>query len=97
MQRICSLLIFQSVDLPRPLTEISPWLELVAHPVDEIHAIYEKQDHQRFIKSHTPFDGLPYRQGSRYIFVGRDPRDIFVSLFNHLQNASPEASQQQLK
>lgn len=97
MQRICSLLIFQSTGLPRPLTQISPWLELVAHPVDEIHALYESQLHQRFIKSHTPFDGLPYHPGSRYIFIGRDPRDIFVSLFHHLQNSSPEFSRRLLQ
>lgn len=97
IQRICSLLIFQSVDLPRPLTEISPWLELLAHPVTDIHALYEAQQHQRFIKSHTPFDGLPYQPESRYIFVGRDPRDILVSLFYHLQNSNPEVSESLLK
>lgn len=97
MQRICSLLIFQSTELPCPLTRISPWLELVAHPVDEIHALYENQQHQRFIKSHTPFDGLPWHAGSRYLFVGRDPRDVCVSLYRHLQNASPEFSRRLLQ
>jgi|TARA_B100000959_G_scaffold100002_1_gene105774 aryl sulfotransferase len=38
---------------------------------------------QRYIKSHLPLDGLPYFKEVRYVIVCRDPRDVFMSFFNH--------------
>ncbi len=38
---------------------------------------------QRTIKSHLPLDGLPYYEQVRYVIVCRDPRDVFMSFFNH--------------
>ncbi len=93
MQRICSLLIFQSPELDRPLTTLSPWLEINAQPVEKLFADYEAQDHRRFIKTHTPLDGLPWRQQATYLFVGRDPRDIFMSMLNHMDNSSDAAGE----
>ena len=43
----------------------------------------EAQEHQRFLKSHLPFDALPYDPAVRYVYVGRDTRDVFMSAFNH--------------
>lgn len=38
------------------------------------------------LKSHIPLDGLPWHPEVRYVVVGRDPRDVFMSLFNHYSN-----------
>ena len=43
----------------------------------------EAQAHRRFIKSHLPLDALPYFPQVRYIVVVRDPRDVFMSFWNH--------------
>src|ERR1700675_3777228 len=38
MQMICALLIFQTPDLPAPLAELSPWLDWLVAPRDEVYA-----------------------------------------------------------
>jgi aryl sulfotransferase len=86
MQRICSLLIFQSVDLYAPLTTISPWLDMLSAPLDEVIATLDAQTHRRFIKTHVPLDGLPFLADVTYLGVGRDPRDVARSWDNHLLN-----------
>src|SRR5205085_2028319 len=40
----------------------------------------------RFIKSHTPLDGLPFDERVTYICVSRDPRDVALSWDNHMAN-----------
>lgn len=89
MQMICALLIFQTDDLYQPLSLISPWLDFAAAPIEEVLAGLERQTHRRFIKTHTPFDGLPYFDGVTYLCVGRDPRDAFLSFDNHFRNMDP--------
>ena len=90
MQMICALLIFQKTELERPLSDYSPWLDMLITPLDEVLALLEAQTHRRFIKTHTPFDGLPYYRGTTYLCVGRDPRDAFMSFGNHMKNLNPE-------
>jgi aryl sulfotransferase len=92
-QRICSLLIFQTADLARPLTTYSPWIEINGQPIEKLKADYEAQDHRRFIKTHTPLDGLPWRDDATYLFVARDPRDIFMSMLNHMDNSNDAAGE----
>ena len=91
MQMICALLVFQRPDRHLPLSEISPWMDLKAATVEDTHAVYGAQSHRRFIKTHTPLDGLPWYPQATYICVARDPRDIFMSMLNHLRNGNPEA------
>ena len=90
MQMMCALLIFQDPNLPCPLTELSPWMEVQTEPVERVLAALEAQPHRRFIKSHTPFDGLPHDERATYICVGRDPRDVAISWDNHFNNMSLE-------
>jgi hypothetical protein len=59
VQMICALLVFRTAELPRPLVELSPWLDWLMRPIDEVVADLEAQGHRRFIKTHTPLDGLP--------------------------------------
>ena len=86
MQMMCALLIFQDPILPRRLTELSPWLDMQTAPLAEVVVALEAQDHRRFIKTHTPLDGLPFDERVTYICVGRDPRDVALSADNHFAN-----------
>jgi aryl sulfotransferase len=90
-QTICALLIFQSTEFPRHLDLISPWLEQTLRVRDEVVADLDAQTHRRFIKSHTPLDGLPYDERVTYICVGRDPRDVAMSWDNHMGNLDLQA------
>lgn len=85
-QRICALLVFQTPDLEKPLTSVSPWLDMVTRPHADVLAELAAQPHRRFIKTHTPFDGLPFDERVTYLCVGRDPRDVALSWDNHVAN-----------
>ena len=52
-------------------------------PIEPILAGLEAQRHRRFVKSHLAADGLRFFPEAKYIVVGRDTRDVFMSLFNH--------------
>jgi aryl sulfotransferase len=80
------LLIFQTPDLPAPLTTLSPWLDMRIRSVEEVHAQLAAQQHRRFIKTHTPLDWVPTHPGVTYLAVGRDPRDVAVSLHHQSHN-----------
>lgn len=86
LQMICALLVFQTPELPAPLTEISPWVDLQAAKLDDVLASLDAQTHRRFIKGHVPLDGLPFCPEVTYIGVGRDPRDVALSWDDHLLN-----------
>jgi hypothetical protein len=86
MQMICALLVFQTADLPAPLGELSPWLDWLTAPRDEVYARLAAQDHRRFIKTHTPLDGLPLDPRATYIVVARHPLDMAVSLYHQGDN-----------
>lgn len=89
-QMICAQLILRTPQLQRPLTSYSPWLDALFAPKEAVHAQLAAQTHRRFIKTHTPLDGLPWSDSVRYICVGRDPRDMLVSLRHHIANMKPE-------
>ena len=38
--------------------------------------------HRRFIKTHTPLDGIPLDPRATYIATARHPLDMFVSLYH---------------
>ncbi len=85
-QMITALLIFDTVDLPAPLAHLSPWLDMNTRPLADVRAEIDAQTHRRFIKSHLPFDALPQDDRVTYICVGRDPRDVAVSMAHHMSN-----------
>ena len=89
-QMILALLIFQKPELDEPLTALSPWLDMAAAPIETVLAQLEAQTHRRFIKTHTPLDGLPYHENVTYLCVARDPRDAFMSMDGHHKNMRPE-------
>ncbi|KZS56695.1 sulfotransferase [Mycobacterium ostraviense] len=89
-QRLISLLIFDGPELPGPLSTVSPWLDQTIRPIEEVVAVLEAQSHRRFIKTHTPLDGLVIDDRVTYICVGRDPRDAAVSMLHHMANVDME-------
>jgi len=86
MQMICALLVFQDPELPAPLSELSPWLDWKTTPLAEILSALAAQRHRRFIKTHTPLDGLPLDPRVTYVVVARHPLDAAVSLYHHYAN-----------
>jgi aryl sulfotransferase len=82
MQMICALLIFQTSELPEPLPSLSPWLDWLVTPRDEVYARLAGQRHRRFIKTHTPLDGVPIEPEVTYLVVARHPLDLAVSLYH---------------
>ncbi|MBV1876978.1 MAG: sulfotransferase domain-containing protein [Pseudomonadales bacterium] len=93
MQMICALLIFQKITFDRPLSEYSPWLDMLIQPIDDVLNQLQSQTNRRFIKTHTPLDGLPYYDDLTYLCVARDPRDAFLSMQAHQRNINPEIMQ----
>ena len=91
MGRIVSLLVFGLGPLPDRLGRLAPWFDFRLDPLDEVLERLERQDHRRFVKSHLPLDALPYYPEARYIWVGRDTRDVFMSLWNHYSSHTDTA------
>jgi hypothetical protein len=89
VQMITALLVFQTPELPAPLTTLSPWLDVRLASRKGVLADLDKQTHRRFIKTHTALWGIPISEGVTYICVGRDPRDVALSWDDHLANADP--------
>jgi aryl sulfotransferase len=85
MQMICALLIFERTTFDRSLDLISPCLDMQTRDIDDVIVDLEAQRHRRFIKTHTPLDGLGYDAEVTYICVGRDPRDVAIS-WAHFQD-----------
>ncbi len=86
MQMICALLVLQTPELPEPLGRLSPWLDHLIAPREEVLARLEAQRHRRLIKTHTPLDGIPLDPRARYIVTARHPLDTAVSLYHHANN-----------
>jgi hypothetical protein len=86
VQMLCALLIFDGPDFPAPLDELSPWLDMCNQSIESVQAALAAQPHRRFIKTHTPLDGVPLHAGVTYVVVGRDPRDVAVSFHHHREN-----------
>lgn len=86
MQRLVSLLVFDGPALPGPLSTVSPWFDQTIRPLDEVVGVLEAQTHRRFMKTHTPLDGLVLDDRVTYLCVGRDPRDAAVSMLFQTAN-----------
>ena len=90
MQMQCALLLFQDPALPAPLTRLSPWIDIQTEELASVLELLRSQTHRRFVKTHTPLDGIPWDPRVTYITVGRDPRDVALSWDNHMGNLNLE-------
>ena len=70
-QMICALLILQEPQIPLPVDKLSPWIDMVTRARREVVAYLQAQTLRRFIKTHTPLDGIPNDPTVTYICVGR--------------------------
>ncbi len=73
------------------LSSTSYWLDARVIPLETVVTGLQQQAHRRFIKTHLPSDGLPLYPQVRYLVVGRDGRDIAMSLWNHYSGFSDDA------
>lgn len=94
VQMICALLIFQQPELDAPVGWYSPWLDRLTRPVGDVVARLQAQQHRRFVKTHTPLDGIPIDPRATYIVVGRHPLDSAVSLYYQGENINRDRQRQ---
>ncbi len=89
-QAIIAHLLFPDGDFPAPPAEMSPWLDMRVLPLEVALNTLRAQEHRRFIKTHLPLDGMPYDKRLKYLYVARDARDVFMSLWTHYTNMTDE-------
>lgn len=87
MQQIIAQLLFDG-DPELAVAEISPWLDLRVPPKEVKLPYVEAQAHRRFLKTHLPVDALVFSPRAKYLYIGRDGRDVVWSLYNHHANAN---------
>ena len=86
-QQIIGQLLFNGSEETH-ISEMSPWLDLRVPPKEVKLPLMEAQAHRRFLKTHLPVDALVFSPKAKYIYVGRDGRDMAWSLYNHHINAN---------
>ncbi len=85
-QHIVGQLIFGG-DPNVKIAEISPWLDLRIMPPNLLQ-ILDAQQHRRIVKTHLPIDALTFSPKAKYVYIGRDGRDVVWSLYNHHAKAN---------
>ncbi|HET6938702.1 MAG TPA: sulfotransferase domain-containing protein [Nocardioides sp.] len=90
VQQICLLLVHGTPELPAPLADLSPWVDWLTIPEDELFARLEAQPGRRVVKTHTPLDGVVIDPRATYVVVVRDPLDMAVSLYHQGDNLDRE-------
>lgn len=86
MQTIVAMLVLDVVELDRPMGLLSPWLDMNTRSVEDVFAMLEAQEHRRFIKTHTPLDGVPWDDRVTYLAVVRHPLQVALSMDDHMAN-----------
>ncbi len=87
VQQIVSQLIFNGAE-DLAVAEMSPWLDLRVPPKEVKLPAVEAQTHRRFLKTHLPVDALVFSPKAKYLYIGRDGRDVVWSLYNHHTGAN---------
>jgi aryl sulfotransferase len=87
VQQIVAQLIFGGAE-DLEVAEMSPWLDLRVPPKDIKLPTVEAQAHRRFLKTHLPVDALVFSPRAKYLYIGRDGRDVLWSMHNHHANAN---------
>jgi aryl sulfotransferase len=85
-QGILALLLAGPEGVTGRLTDRSPWVDANFGDADERRARVEAIRTRRFLKTHTPLDGIPLYPGCRYIAVFRLPLDVLFSMRRHVAN-----------
>ena len=81
-QQIVGQLVFQGAE-DVPVSDLSPWLDLRVPPAEVKLQALEAQSHRRMIKTHLPLDALNFSPKAKYLYIGRDGRDVLFSFHHH--------------
>ncbi len=87
VQQIIAQMLFGG-DPDLAVGEMSPWLDLRVPPKEVKLPLVEAQSHRRFLKTHLPVDALVFSPKAKYLYIGRDGRDVVWSFYNHHVNAN---------
>jgi len=87
MQQIVSQMLFNG-ETDLDTQGMSPWIDFRVPPKEIKLAAVEAQTHRRFVKTHLPVEALVYSPRAKYIYIGRDGRDVLWSLYNHHANGN---------
>lgn len=92
-QWILQQILHNGAELEASLSDSSPWLDssFGDHPAMLASLRQQRQrGERRVIKSHLPADCLPIDAEARYVFVGRNGKDLAISFHRYLRQFSPE-------
>lgn len=87
VQQIIAQLLFNGEE-GLEVAEMSPWMDLRVPPKEIKLPEVEAQTHRRFVKTHLPVDALVFSEKAKYIYIGRDGRDVLWSMYNHHTTAN---------
>lgn len=87
VQQILAQLIFNG-KVGLEVAEMSPWIDLRVPPKSVKIPALEAQEHRRFFKTHLPVENLNFSPKAKYLYIGRDGRDVLWSLYNHHATAN---------
>ncbi len=87
LQQIVAQLLFNGKE-GMEVAEMSPWMDLRVPPKEVKLPFVDAQTHRRFLKTHLPVDALVFSDKAKYIYIGRDGRDVVWSMYNHHASAN---------
>jgi aryl sulfotransferase len=92
-QRIVQQILDNGEERKEALSDTSPWLDSSWGDHAKMLATLRAQreaGERRVIKSHLPADAVPIASQARYVFVGRNGKDLGISFHNYLSQFSAE-------
>ena len=90
-QRIVQQILHNGEEKEGGLSDTSPWLDSSwGDHAGMLQVLKEQREAgmRRVMKSHLPADALPIAPEARYVFVGRNGKDLGISFHNYLYNFS---------
>jgi hypothetical protein len=93
MQALVLSLLFEKPGMDKAMGDLSVWLDPAFRDRTSIARMFEAQNHRRCIKTHTPFDGIPFDPGCTYLTVYRHPVDAHFSMRRHAANLKTDLIQ----
>jgi len=89
-QALVANLLFPNQKFPKKVSKLSPWIDDRSIPITSVLQEINTQSHRRFIKTHLPLYSLRFFPEIKYIYIGRDGRDVALSIWNHYLNYTDE-------